>query len=153
MSDDARASFLPKSGAVTVRGGRTKDADGEQRSREDGDFSHLNLKLGDELNLELLGSMITDQSPGGTVATHLGTPMVQTVAAADFLTYAKHDLRRGVLRPPLCAVSVDSACIVGGWCVGVRLPWVAGCGLAAPLWLLCQRAAHARPCTHARRRH
>jgi hypothetical protein len=58
----------------------------EGTRREDGDFSHLHLRLEEELNLDLLSSMISDQSPGGTVATHMGTPGVQTVAAADFLT-------------------------------------------------------------------
>jgi hypothetical protein len=89
LGDDARTSFLPRNPAPMLNMSKEIGGDGTVRSREDGDFSHLRLKLDEELNLDLLGSMITDQSPGGTVATHLGTPMVQTIAAADFLTYVQ----------------------------------------------------------------
>jgi hypothetical protein len=91
---------------------------------EDSDFSHLDLKLDEELNLDLLGSMITNQSPGGTVATHLGTPMVQTVAAADFLSYVPVHGRGvggfagtcGCVHPMLaCARACARALAWGAW--------------------------------------
>ena len=88
---DLRVPFLSTThttqGPSQRRGKAVNNIPDGERRREDGDFSHLHLRLGDELNLDLLNSMITEASPGGTVATHLGTPMVQTIIAADFFTY------------------------------------------------------------------
>ena len=112
------------------RGGAGDGGDGDgPRSLEDSDFSHLDLKLDEELNLDLLGSMITDQSPGGSVATHLGTPMVQTVAAADFLSYV-------LLLTVVCLLLLPRPTFVGALVGGEELkrlrPWRPLHGILAP---------------------